>query len=90
MLGVTSADADEAVAIRLSADILGTCSLPPLSYARKVGPVLAIMQPFRKTTSIRALAIVVIAGIVMLSAACSGGGSAQQMTGPYNSTGSGG
>jgi Glycosyl hydrolase family 26 len=47
------------------------------------------MQPFRKTTSIRALAIVVIAGIVMLTAACSGGGSAQKMTGPYNSSGSG-
>jgi hypothetical protein len=48
------------------------------------------MQPFRKTTSIRALAIVVIAGIVMLSAACSGGGGAKTMTGPYSSSGSGG
>jgi hypothetical protein len=46
------------------------------------------MQRHRKTASTRVLAILVLGGIVSVTAACGSSGSAKQMNGPYNSNGS--
>ena len=46
------------------------------------------MQPPRVIRGTRVLAILSIAGIVSITAACSGSGSAKTMTGPYNSNSS--
>ena len=46
------------------------------------------MQRHRKPASIRALAILAVAGIVSFTAACGGSGGAKTMTGPYHSSGS--
>jgi Glycosyl hydrolase family 26 len=48
------------------------------------------MQRHRKPASIRALAILAVAGIVSFTAACGGSGGAKTMTGPYHSSGSAG
>jgi Glycosyl hydrolase family 26 len=48
------------------------------------------MQPPRVTASIRALAILVVAGIVTFTAACGGGGGAQKATGSWSASGAAG